>query len=160
MKFGVSLYSGVVGLRRLPVAAAIVVLGALVFTGSAQACSCAPRGPVDALSRSDAAIVARLVKVVPRGRLRADYRYRVRRVYRGARMIERGETISVRSTRRAAACGLPRRQRHAVGLFLVLDESRHWTAGVCSMIAPRRLSQAARHGYDRPRPPAAASCAS
>lgn len=146
-------------MRRLAVAA-IVGLGALVFTGSAQACSCAPRGPVDALSRSDAAVVARLVKVIPRGRQRADYRYRVRRVYRGARMIEGGEVISVRSARRASACGLPRRQPHAIGLFLVRDEEQRWTAGICSTIAPRRLSQAARRGYDRSRPPAQTSCAS
>jgi hypothetical protein len=117
-------------------------------------------GPVDALSHSDAAIVAHLVKIVPRGRSRADYRYRVRRVYRGARMIEKGEVISVRSARRAAACGLPRRQPRAIGLFLVRDEQQRWTAGICSTITPRRLSRAARHGYDKPRPPARASCAS
>jgi tissue inhibitor of metalloproteinase len=159
VKSDVSLYSGEVRLRRRGIAA-VVVLGALVFAGSAQACSCAPRNPVDALSRADAAIVARLVKVVPRGSLRADYRYRVRRVYRGARMIDRGETISVRSARRAAACGLPRRQGHAVGLFLLRDERGHWTAGICSTISPRRLWQAAHHGYDRRRPAAHSSCAS
>lgn len=134
---------GRVGLRRLAIAA-FVVLGALVFTGSAQACSCAPSHPVDALRRSDAAIVGRLVKVVPRGRLRLDFRYRVRRVYRGAALIERGETISVSSVRGAAACGLPRRQTRAIGLFLVRDERGRWTAGICSTIAPRRLGQAAR----------------
>jgi tissue inhibitor of metalloproteinase len=146
-------------LRRRGIAA-VVALGALVFAGSAQACSCAPRNPVDALSRADAAIVGRLVKVVPRGSLRADYRYRVRRVYRGAKMIDRGATISVRSARHAAACGLPLRQPHAVGLFLVRDERGHWTAGICSTIAPWRLSQAARRGYDRSRPAAQSSCAS
>ncbi len=144
--------------------AAVVGLGALVFTGSAQACSCAPQAPADALSRSDAAIVARLVKVVPRGPQRADFRYRVRRVYRGAHMIERGETISVRSARRAAACGLPRRQPRAIGLFLVRDEDGRWTAGICSTIAPQRLSAAVERGYDRSRsgggPPAQSSCAS
>jgi hypothetical protein len=75
-------------------------------------------------------------------------------------MIDRGEMISVRSARGAAACGLPRRQAHAVGLFLVLDEQGRWTAGICSTIAPRRLSRAARHGYGRSRPRASPSCAS
>lgn len=143
--------------------AAVVGLGALVFTGSAQACSCARQAPADALSHSDAAIVASLVKVVPRGPQRADFRYRVHRVYRGARMIERDETISVRSARSAAACGLPRRQPHAIGLFLARDENGHWTAGICSTIAPRRLAAAARRGYDRGAgagSPAQSSCAS
>lgn len=132
-------------MRRLAIAA-IVVLGALVITGSAQACSCAPSRPADALRRSDAAIVARLVKVIPRAGLRLDFRYRVRRVYRGAASIERGETISVRSARGAAACGLPRRQAHAIGLFLVRDERGRWTAGLCSTVAPRQLWQAAKGG--------------
>lgn len=146
-------------MRRLSLAAATVVLGALVFVGGAQACSCAPRGAVEALRRSDAAIVARLVEVVPRSRLRADYRYRIRRVYRGAQMIERGETISVRSARGGAACGLPVRQDDPIGLFLRLDEHRRWTAGLCGTIAPRRLWRAAKRSSGSP-PGAQASCAS
>ena len=146
-------------MRRLAIAA-FVVLGALVFTGSAQACSCAPSRPADALRRSDAAIVARLVKVVPRGRRRLDFRYRVRRVYRGAAQIERGETISVRSARGAAACGLPRRQTRAIGLFLVRDERGRWTAGLCSTVAPRRLSQAAKGGNGAARAASVPGCAS
>jgi hypothetical protein len=145
--------------RRLSVAAIVVVLGALVFTEGAQACSCVPQKPVEALRRSDAAIVARLVKVVPRSRLRADYRYRVRRVYRGVHAIEAGATISVRSSRSSAACGLPRRQQQPVGLFLLRDERGHWTAGICSTIAPQRLGQAAERGRGR-RLPALASCTS
>jgi Tissue inhibitor of metalloproteinase len=145
---------------RRPSVAAIVVLGALVFAGGAQACSCAPQAPAKALRSSDAAIVARLVKVVPRGDLRADYRYRVRRVYRGAKAIQRGTTISVSSARNTAACGLPKRQDRPVGLFLSLDRNRSWTAGVCSMIAPRRLWHAANRGYGDGRPAAQSNCAS
>jgi len=145
--------------RRLALAAAIVGLGALTLVSVAQACSCAPPGPVESLRRSDAAIVGSLVKVVPRGRLQADYRYRIRRVYRGAKMIGRGDVISVRSSRRAAACGLPRRQERPVGLFLLAKDG-HWTAGICSVIEPRRLSTAARHGYASSLPPAQSSCAS
>jgi len=136
------------------------VLGALAFATGAQACSCAPQGPVEALRRADAAIVVRLVKVVPRDAARADYRYRVRRVYRGAKMLARGETISVRSARRAAACGLPRRQARPIGLFLQRDPRGHWTAGICSTIAPERLGQAAKRGAGRSRLPARASCTS
>lgn len=146
-------------MRRLALAAAIVGLGALIFVSGAQACSCAPPGPVESLRRSDAAIVGQLVKVVPRDHLQADYRYRIRRVYRGARAIGRGDTISVRSSRRAASCGLPRRQERPVGLFLLVEEG-HWTAGICSVIEPRRLWAAARHGYTSSLPSVHSSCAS
>lgn len=119
--------------------AAIVSLGALVFAGGAQACSCAPAAPGAALQRADAAIVGDLVEVVPRDRRRADYRYRVLRAYGGGGSIDRGEVISVRSARDSAACGLPGRTEHRYGLFLVRDQSRRWTAGACSLVAPRRL---------------------
>lgn len=144
---------------RLSLAAAIAVLGALVFTAGAQACSCAPMAPADAMRQADAAIVGRLVEVVPRSRARADYRYRVRRVYRGAAAIERGDVISVRSARSTAACGLPRRQNSPVGLFLLLD-GRRWTAGACSMIAPHQLRMATRVAGESEIPPAGHSCAS
>jgi hypothetical protein len=132
------------GVRRLSTAA-IVGLGALAFAGSARACSCAPTAPRQALREADAAIVGTLVRVVPRNRLRADYRYRVRRVYRGRGAIGRGDTISVRSARRAAACALPRRLDRRYGLFLIRRRG-HWVAGICSTIAPRRLWLAARRG--------------
>jgi hypothetical protein len=82
--------------------------------------------------------------VVPVGQLRADYRYEVQRVYRGGRMIERGQMLSVRSARRAAGCALPRRMGHRYGLFLVRDGNRWWS-GMCGVIAPRRLWFAAQH---------------
>jgi hypothetical protein len=113
------------------------------------------------MRRSDAAIVGRLVRVVPLGTMRADYRYRVRRVYRGATMLGRGDTISVRSARGAAACGLPRRPDRPIGLFLLRDPRGHWTAGLCSTIAPRRLRRAAERGAGGSRRrPARASCTS
>jgi hypothetical protein len=147
------------GARRLSIAA-IVGLGALAFAASTQACSCAPPAPRKALSEADAAIVGTLVKVVPRSRLWADYRYRVERVYRGGREVGRGDTISVRSARRAAACALPRRLDHRYGLFLTRRRGR-WTAGICSTIAPRRLWLAAKRGGARGSSVAAsASCAS
>jgi hypothetical protein len=98
------------------------------------------------MRQADAAIVARLVEVIPRNRFRADFRYRVRHVYRGAQMIDRGETISVRSARDSAACGLPNQQDRAVGLLLH-REDRRWTAGLCSVIDPDQLWAAARHAY-------------
>jgi hypothetical protein len=143
---GVSLYSDLVRVRRLSIAGALVLLGLAGLAETAHACSCAPPGPVEALQRSDAAIVGRLIEVVPRNDLWADYRYRVRRVYRGARKVERGEVISVQSNRSAAACGLPRRQDRPIGIFLLRDGDR-WRSGICSTISPHRLWAAARRGY-------------
>jgi hypothetical protein len=103
--------------------------------------------PAEGLRESDAAIVGRLVKIVPRGAVQADYRYEVQRVYRGARTIDVGQMLSVRSARRSAACALPRRLSHRYGLFLTRAEGR-WRAGLCSVLSPRRL-WAAAHGESR-----------
>jgi hypothetical protein len=126
----------------LPWVVALAVLAALVFAGGAQACSCAPQAPAESLLESDAAVVGRLVKVVPHGKLHADYRYEVRHVYRGAESIEAGQMLTVRSGRKAAACALPRRLDHVYGLFLSLAGSR-WFGGICGVIEPRRLRHAA-----------------
>jgi hypothetical protein len=127
----------------LPRVAALAVLAALVLAGSAQACSCAPQAPAQSLQQTDAAIVGRLVAVRPHGRLHADYRYEVQRVYRGGEMIEGGQMLTVRSARRASACALPRRLDHRYGLFLVRDRG-HWFGGICGVIEPRRLWHAAQ----------------
>ncbi len=124
--------------------AALVLLCALVFAGSAQACSCAPQAPAESLRESDAGIVARLVKVVPRGRLHADYRYEVRHVYRGAESIDAGQALTVRSGRTAAACALPRRLDRVYGLFLSRAHGR-WFGGICGVVEPRRMRHAAQN---------------
>lgn len=83
------------------------------------------------------------MKVVPHGRLHADYRYEVRHVYRGSEPIDSGQALTVRSGRKAAACALPRRLDHIYGLFLNRANG-HWFGGICGVIAPRRLRHAAR----------------
>ena len=119
------------------------VLAMLVLADGAMACSCAPQAPAEALEQSDAAVVARLVKVLPHGRLHADYRYEVRQVYRGGG-IEKGQMLSVRSGRRAAACALPRRLEHVYGLFLTHRQGQ-WLGGICGVVEPRRLRHAAQN---------------
>jgi hypothetical protein len=114
----------------------------MALAGSAEACSCAPQAPAEALRESDAAIVGRLVEVTPRGKLNADYRYEVRHVYRGAESIEAGQMLTVRSGRKAAACALPRRLGDVYGLFLSRASNR-WFGGICGVIEPRRLRHAA-----------------
>jgi hypothetical protein len=119
-----------------------VALVGLTLAGSAAACSCAPQAPAESLQESDAAIVGRLLEVLPHGRLQADYRYEVRRVYRGDG-IEPGGVLTVRSGRRAATCALPRRLDHRYGLFLTSGKGR-WFGGICGVIEPRRLWHAAQ----------------
>lgn len=131
-------------MRRLAIAA-IVALGALVFTGSAQACSCAPQAPGEAMREADAAIVGRLVAVLPRGPGRADFRYRVQRVFKRGPGIRRGRVVAVRSARSAAACGLPRRLGRRYGLLLRRGEGR-WAGGSCGLARPGRLAALARSG--------------
>jgi len=126
---------GQVRLRRLAIAA-VVGLGALVFTGSAQACSCARLPVRQAMRQADAAIAGRLVKVVPRNRVRAVYRYRVQRVYKSGTGIRRERMISVHSARSSAACGLPHRTGRRYGLMLFRSEGR-WTGGLCGAFRPR-----------------------
>jgi hypothetical protein len=121
----------------------LVVLAMLVLADGAMACSCAPQAPAEALEESDAAVVARLVKVLPQGRLHADYRYEVRQVYRG-NGIDKGQMLSVRSGRRAATCALPRRLDHVYGLFLAHRQGK-WFGGICSVVEPRRLRHAAEN---------------
>lgn len=133
-------------MRRLSLAAAIVALGALVLAGSAQACSCAQMAPGEAIQRADAAIVGELVEVVPRGAARADYRYRVQRVYKRGPGISRDTTVSVRSAMDSAGCGLPHRTGRRYGLLLVRGEGR-WSGGLCGLLRPRQLDSAAQERF-------------
>lgn len=154
------------GARRL-IVAAIVGLGLLAFAGSAQACSCAPMAAGRALQQADAALVGRLLQVVPRGRSQADYRYSVQRVYKAGGRLRRGGMIVVRSARAGSACGLPSGIGRRYGLLL---EARHvspamggkgglrrWRGGICGMLAPKMLQAVANGRNARG---ATASCAS
>jgi hypothetical protein len=93
------------------------------------------------LREADAAVVGRLVKVVPHGELHAVYRYEVRHVYKGRDAIEVGRMLGVRSARRSAACALPRRAGRSYGLFLQRAHGR-WYGGICGVVSPSRLRHA------------------
>jgi len=100
--------------------------------------------PGEALRQADAAIVGKLVRVVPRNRLVADYRYRVERVHKGRTAHGRiGRLISVRSSLHSAGCGLPRRTGRRYGLLLSRVDGR-WVGGLCGLMAPSKLKSAAR----------------
>ncbi len=120
-----------------------MVAAALVFASGASACSCAPQSPAESLREADGAVVGRLVEVLPHGPLRAVFRYEVRHVYKGEGLQAVGRMLSVNSSRRGAACALPRLTGRAYGLFLTRQHGR-WFGGICGVVAPWRLRAAAR----------------
>lgn len=124
----------------------LVALAVLVPAANAMACSCAPQSPAESLREADGAVVGRLVRVLPHGSLHAVYRYEVLHVYKGGDAIA-GKMLDVRSSRRAAACALPRRTGRSYGLFLFRRQG-HWLGGICGVVAPWRLRRAAE---SRPR---------
>jgi len=144
---------------RVAIAAVAAVLLGLVFAGSALACSCVRSTPAESLARSDAAIVARLLAVEPRGPGRAAFSYEVLRVFRGDKAIEPGSTLEVVGSRSSAACGLPERVGGRFGLFLLRDWGR-WSGSLCGVVSPRRLKRAAQGSERAPRPQPTPSCAS
>jgi hypothetical protein len=113
--------------------AVIVIVGALAFAPAAQACSCAPTSPKEAMQRADAAIAGRLMEVVPRNHLRAVYRYRVQRVYKSGAGIRAGRVVSIHSARDSAACGLPTRLGRRYELLLARTPGG-WTSGACALL--------------------------
>lgn len=129
--------------------AAVLVL---VTAPGALACSCAPQVPGESLGEADAAVVGRLVRVMPSGALHATYRYEVGHVYKGASRIEVGRMLDVRSARRSAACALPRRTGRSYGLFLLRGRGR-WVGSICGVVNPRRLRHAAQAGASSVRAP-------
>lgn len=120
------------GLRRLSIAA-VVVLGALVFATGAQACSCARIPRDEAIGQADAAISGKLLRVIPQSEIRAVFRYRVQRVYKGGHGMRVGDVVSVRSARDSAACGLPAQTGRRYGLALSWSEGG-WTSGACALL--------------------------
>jgi hypothetical protein len=118
----------------------------------------------EALRRSDAAIVGKLLKVVPHHAYAADYRYRVQRVYKAGRGLARGAVVSVRSALGGAACGLPEGIGRRYGLLLRGEgessppppAAARWWGGSCGVLAPHELRSAARGRGAR----IATSCAS
>jgi hypothetical protein len=118
-----------------------MLVGIFLLPASAQACSCAPQPPAESLREADAAITARLVAVLPHGLSQALYRYEVRHAYKGAKKIEAGQMLEVHSSRRSAACALPRRIGRVYGLFLLTRHSR-WFGGICRVVSPKRMRRA------------------
>ena len=141
-------------MRKPAILTLIAVVVALATAPSAMACSCAPPDR-STLRHAKAAAVLRLlsVEVVRDTGSSADptdYRYRVGRVYKGR--LRRGQTISVRSARHDATCGLSDDVGGLFGLFLDREDGL-WRGNSCWQTTPRRLrriASAARGANIRP----------
>ena len=91
------------------------------------------------MGRADAAVIARLVEITPLGESsKADFAYRVDRVFKGKRRIDDGEVISVRSWRGEAGCGMPEDMDRRYGLFLDRNALR-WTSNLCLTVGPGEM---------------------
>ncbi len=147
--------------RRALVRAGLAVLPLVVLLGVVQpaaACSIAlPDGVTEEelfrkeVRRTYAAIIGRLIEVRPLGppdaslAPRADFRYRVERVYKGKRGLRRGRVVTVRSWRHESTCGLPGRIGRRYGLLLHRRGTHPpWRAGLGDAVSPRELRAAIR----------------
>jgi hypothetical protein len=144
-------------LRILAVAAIGAAGATLGGAANAVACSCTYPGP-ESIRASDAAVVAKLIEVVPErdnagegagspspAYDEADFRYRIKRVFKGRHRLERGDRLTIASTTSGAACGLPTQERRRYGLLLSRNQSaRRWQANLCTVTSPGRLRELAR----------------
>lgn len=107
-----------------------------------MACSCAPIDPKAKLAESKGAVTARLLEVnrvsgeEPASSTDpANFVYRTGRVLKGgARGLQRGRRLVVRSVLSDASCGLVSELDGLTGLFLERENGR-WTSGLCSQIS-------------------------
>ena len=144
--------------RRLAIAA--VALGLpLLSADAAVACSCVPPNEKRLLRESDGAFVGRLVAVrgVESGP-RADFIYRVTRVYKRGPGLRRGRRVSVRSFRSDATCGLQIQKGELYALFLQRRNHR-WHSNLCLTTTPRRMRRAAEGAAAGAASPGGAGCA-
>lgn len=103
--------------------------------------------------RAYAAIVGRLVAIRPVGPQgeafpnipRANFLYRVERVYKGRRGLRRGRVVAVRSPRHNYQCGLPGPIGKRFGLLLHRRRTHPpWRADMFDAVSPRELRAAIR----------------
>jgi hypothetical protein len=130
--------------RRVLLATAVACVG-LIGAESALACSCVAITTRDALAQSDAAMNAKLAEIRPTdaSNPNADlrFRYRVLRVFKGARNYERGDTLTIRVDPNNS-CSPDGREGRRYGLLLDRHRKR-LTTNVCGLRSPKALRRAA-----------------
>jgi hypothetical protein len=131
---------------------------ALLAPSSALACSCVPPRPAEQLEAADGAFVGRLVDVRDVGSgLRADFVYRVGRVYKRGPGLRRGRRVKVRSIRSDATCGLPQGRGRLYGLFVRRAAGR-WHGSACQVVTPEQMRRGAEGATSRAASPGSAAC--
>jgi hypothetical protein len=147
-------------MRRGFAVAAIALGIPLLGAEAAMACSCVPPNETRLLRESDGAFVGRLLAVRGVGSgPKADFIYRVRRVYKRGPGLRRGRRVSVRSIRFEATCGLQSQKGELYALFLQRRNHR-WHSNLCLTTTPRRMRRAAEGSSASPAgSPGSAGCA-
>lgn len=121
--------------RRLLILSLLASVLVVARAGGASACSCVPFAPEEALERSDAAFVGRLV-----GRSglvssalggEARWTFEVERSVKG----DLGERVAVRSPVSGAACGFELAEGERAGVLIRL-EGGEATGGLCTTMNP------------------------
>ena len=130
-------------MTRCLAVAAVVVGASLLVADAAMACSCVPPNEARMLREADGAFVGRLVAVRAVGDgPKADFIYRVGRVYKRGPGLRRGRRVSVRSIRFEVTCGLQSTKGELYALFLRRRNHR-WHSNLCLTTTPRRMRRAA-----------------
>jgi len=118
----------------------------LLSAEAAMACSCAPIDPTAKLADSKGALTARLLEVKRVTEEEpvssadpTNFIYRTGRVLKGgARGLQRGRRLVVRSVLSDVSCGLVTEVGGLTGLFLERENGR-WTSGLCSQISRAQM---------------------
>jgi hypothetical protein len=130
--------------RSLCLVIAVACIG-LIGAEQALACSCAAISTRDALEQSDAAMNAKLAKIqqTDPSNPNADVKfvYRVRRVFKGARRYDPGDTLTVR-TEPTNSCSPSGREGGRYGLLLFRERKR-LTVNACGVMSPKKLRRTA-----------------
>ena len=145
---------------RAPLFCSALVATVVLLTASeAMACSCAGASMKRMFRSSDGAVVARLISVEDINDQRASYHYRILRVYKARKRLERGDDLVIEAASYGAACGLPRHTQRKYGLFLYREDGE-WAANLCTVVEAWRMRRAGeRHLANRPPKLAPAGCA-
>jgi hypothetical protein len=123
------------------IAVAIAMAGSLAAASGAGACSCASLDPREALEQFDSAVIGTALWSEPVNGRRLTH-LRVERAFKA----ELGAEVVVDTGRAdggGADCSLALADGSRVGLYLSRTDAGGWSTGLCSLVDPDELEQAA-----------------
>ncbi len=125
---------------------ALSALAALAVSASASACSCAGRPGKEIFRSTDAAIVAKLLRVEPVGDgFTSDYVFRVGEALKKRNRFEAGQIRRIRSATEGAACGIEQPIGSVVGLYLTRERDGRLHSNLCLTTSPARIRRTAKN---------------